>query len=182
MRFTRVVSPIPVSLNGVNMKISTKGRYALRFMIDLAENGSTGYIALKDVIKRQNISPKYLEQIATALGKSGLINSIRGPQGGYKLARTPDEYTIGDILRPIEGHFACVACLETLPNACPRYETCPTVRFWEGLHQAILGYLESTTLQDLIDRKTDGLCPYVDEKKMPFQRTDTLQSDKTVLP
>ena len=89
------------------MKISTKGRYALRFMIDLAKNGKDRYLSLKDVSIRQDVSLKYLEQIASALGKAGLIQSIRGSQGGYRLARAPHEYTIGDILRPIEGNFTC---------------------------------------------------------------------------
>lgn len=88
------------------MKISTKGRYALRFMIDLVQNGGDSYTSLKDVTRRQTISPKYLEQIATSLSKSGLILSVRGPQGGYKLARSPEKYTVADILRPIEGTFA----------------------------------------------------------------------------
>lgn len=141
------------------MKISTKGRYALRFMIDLVQNGSENYTSLKDVTRRQSISPKYLEQIATALSKSGLIHSVRGPQGGYKLARSPENYTIGDILRPIEGSFACVACLEKTPNSCPRYEDCSTVRFWEGLQQVITDYLNGTTLADLALTKQGKPCP-----------------------
>lgn len=133
------------------MKISTKGRYALRFMIDLVQYGNGNYTSLKDVIARQHISPKYLEQIATALGKAGLIHSVRGPQGGYKLSRAPEEYTIGDILRPIEGDFACVSCLETTPNLCPHYKSCTAVHFWEGLHKVIIDYLDSTTLKDLAE-------------------------------
>ena len=134
------------------MKISTKGRYALRFMIDLAKNGKDRYISLKDVSIRQDVSLKYLEQIASALSKAGLIQSVRGSQGGYRLARAPHDYTIGDILRPIEGDFACVACLESSPNACGRYETCPTVHFWEGLNKVITDYLDGTTLGDLLER------------------------------
>ena len=134
------------------MKISTKGRYALRFMIDLAKNGKDRYISLKDVSIRQDVSLKYLEQIASALGKAGLIQSVRGSQGGYRLARAPHDYTIGDILRPIEGDFACVACLESSPNTCGRYETCPTVHFWEGLNKVITDYLDGTTLGDLLER------------------------------
>ena len=140
------------------MKISTKGRYALRFMIDLVQHGSDSYTSLKDVIARQDISPKYLEQIATALGKAGLIQSVRGPQGGYRLSRAPEEYTIGDILRPIEGDFACVSCLENTPNLCPRYENCTVVHFWEGLHKVILDYLNSTTLKELAERHQTELC------------------------
>lgn len=140
------------------MKISTKGRYALRFMIDLVQHGGDSYTSLKDVIARQDISPKYLEQIATALGKAGLIQSVRGPQGGYRLSRAPEEYTIGDILRPIEGDFACVSCLENTPNLCPRYENCTVVHFWEGLHKVILDYLNSTTLKELAERHQTELC------------------------
>ena len=154
------------------MKISSKGRYALRFMIDLVQHGNDGYTSLKDVIARQNISPKYLEQIATALGKAGLIHSIRGPQGGYKLSRKPENYTIGDILRPIEGNLACVACLESTPNVCPRYETCMAVRFWEGLHKLVLDYLSSTTLKELAEMPVSGPCPDVHaaDEEMPASR------------
>lgn len=141
------------------MKISTKGRYALRFMIDLVQNGNETYTSLKDVIQRQSISPKYLEQIATTLSKAGLIHSVRGPQGGYKLARPPEKYTIGEILRPIEGTFACVACLEEIPNTCPRYNSCSTVHFWEGLHQVMTDYLNGTTLADLAMKKQGEPCP-----------------------
>ncbi len=138
------------------MKISTKGRYALRFMIDLAKNGKGRYISLKDASIRQDISLKYLEQIASTLSKADLIQSIRGSQGGYRLTRAPHDYTIGDILRPIEGDFACVACLESSPNACERYEICPTVHFWEGLSKVITDYLDGTTLGDLLERGTES--------------------------
>lgn len=145
------------------MKISTKGRYALRFMIDLVQYGNGNYTSLKDVIARQHISPKYLEQIATALGKAGLIHSVRGPQGGYKLSRQPESYTIGDILRPIEGNLACVACLETTPNECPQYPNCTAVRFWEGLHRVVLNYLNSISLKELADMRDIGPCPHISE-------------------
>ena len=141
------------------MKISTKGRYALRFMIDLVQNGNEAYTSLKDITQRQSISPKYLEQIATSLSKSGLIHSVRGPQGGYKLAKTPEKYTIAEILRPIEGTFACVACLEETPNSCPRYDSCSTVHFWEGLHHVMTDYLNGTTLADLAVKKQGEPCP-----------------------
>lgn len=118
-------------------------------MIDLARYGNGQYALLRDIAARQQISLKYLEQIATALGKAGLIESMRGPQGGYRLTRSPQDYTIGDILRPIEGHLACVACLETRPNPCPQYSECHAVRFWEGLQRVILDYLDGTTLATL---------------------------------
>ena len=141
------------------MKISTKGRYALRFMIDLVQNGGDAYTSLKDVTRRQTISPKYLEQIATSLSKAGLIHSVRGPQGGYKLAIAREKYTNSDRLRPLEGTFACVACLEQTPNACPRYENCSTVHFWEGLHEVMTNYLNGTTLADLAAQKQGEPCP-----------------------
>ena len=118
-------------------------------MIDLARYDNGRYALLRDIAARQQISLKYLEQIATALGKAGLIDSMRGPQGGYRLTRSPQEYTVGDILRPIEGNLACVACLETRPNPCPQYSACHTVRFWEGLQHVILDYLDGTTLATL---------------------------------
>ena len=127
------------------MKISTKGRYALRLMIDLAQNKEQGNISLKDVAKRQEISIKYLEQIATPLIRAGLIKSVRGAQGGYSLTREMDKYTAKDILVAVEGPISCVACLETEPNQCPRYSECLTLPFYKG----ITDYLESYTLEDL---------------------------------
>lgn len=134
------------------MKVSTKGRYALRLMIDLGMNGGIDeYISLKDISGRQNISVKYLEQIVTPLHRAGLVRSIRGAQGGYRLTREPKKYTSGDILRSIEGSFAPIACLEGDVNECQRYEDCATVGFWEGMYRAINDYMESVTLQDLIE-------------------------------
>ncbi|MCR5724061.1 MAG: Rrf2 family transcriptional regulator [Treponema sp.] len=132
------------------MKISTRGRYALRFMIDLAQHGNENYIALKDISQRQEISIKYLEQITSLLSKYGLLLSVRGPQGGYKLARAPEEYTIGQILRTTEGNLAPVTCLETDHNECPRKAGCPTLPLWEGLAKVVNSYLDSVTLKDLI--------------------------------
>lgn len=133
------------------MKISTRGRYALRLMIDLAQNKEQGNISLKDVAKRQEISIKYLEQIATPLIRAGLIKSIRGAQGGYSLTRDMNKYTAKDILVAVEGPIACVACLETEPNQCPRYSECLTLPFYKGLNKVITDYLESYTLEDLAD-------------------------------
>ena len=104
---------------GVNLKISTKGRYALRMLIDLAMHQNDGYIALKDIAARQNISKKYLEQIMPILNKADVLLTNRGFQGGYRLARTPDQYTVGEILRITEGSLAPVACLDHTPNNCP---------------------------------------------------------------
>lgn len=133
------------------MKISTKGRYALRLMIDLAQNQEKGNIALKDISKRQDISLKYLEQIVSPLAKAGLIKSVRGPQGGYSLVYPPENYTVKDIFRVVEGPVACVSCLETEKNMCPRYGECPTIAFYEGLNKAINDYLSSYTLRDLVE-------------------------------
>lgn len=135
------------------MKISTKGRYALRLMIDLAKNDSGKYITLKEVSKRQDISIKYLEQITTQLCKVGYLNSVRGPKGGYKIAKDPKDYTVGDILRVTEGSLAPIACLDNNPNTCERCGSCSTLPFWEGLYKTINNYVDSYTLKDLI--KTD---------------------------
>lgn len=132
------------------MKISTRGRYALRFMIDLAQHGNNGYTALKDMSRRQGISVKYLEQITSLLSKFGLLQSVRGPQGGYKLAKKPSEYTVGEILRITEGDLAPVACLAQAVNTCPRVKECSTLCLWTGLKKVINDYLDSKTLEDLL--------------------------------
>lgn len=131
------------------MKISSRGRYALRMMIDIAQHDNTEWLSIKDISERQGISVKYLEQIVTNLTRSGLLLSSRGPQGGYKLSKTPDKYTAGQILRTIEGDLAPVACLETEENRCERRNICPTIDFWEGLYDVINKYVDSVTLQDL---------------------------------
>ena len=137
------------------MKISTKGRYALRMLLDLAEHQSEGYIALKDIAARQDVSKKYLEQIIILLKRSGYLKSSRGKGGGYKLAKAPKEYTIGDILRTTEGSLSPVACLEDDENMCPRSSMCTTINFWEGLDKVINDYVDSITLQDLLDRQQE---------------------------
>lgn len=143
------------------MKISTKGRYALRLMIDLAENQDIGNVSLKDVSKRQDISMKYLEQIVSPLTKAGLIKSTRGSQGGYSLVYPIEYYTAKEILRVVEGPIACVSCLETQKNLCPRYHECPTVNFYEGLNKVINEYLESFTLNDFIEMHKSKTWDYV---------------------
>ena len=132
------------------MKISTRGRYALRFMIDLAQQDPSKYITLKDVSERQGISIKYLEQITSLLSKFGFLHSVRGPQGGYKLARDPSEYTVAEILRITEGDLAPVACLSTPTNTCPRQNECSTLKLWEGLYKTVNDYLNSVTLEKLL--------------------------------
>lgn len=131
------------------MKISTKGRYALRLMIDLALQDPDKYIPLREISKRQEISIKYLEQIAFLLLKNGYITSLRGLQGGYKLRKKPELYLVGDILRVIEGEIVPVTCLETQSYPCGRSDTCKTLPFWKGLHAAVNDYLNSFTLADL---------------------------------
>lgn len=135
------------------MMISTRGRYALRLMLDLAEHQESGYVALKDVARRQEISKKYLEQIIPILNRLDLLRTTRGYQGGYRLARRPEEYTLGDILRATEGSLAPVACLETDLNPCARQADCATLPVWRGLDQVINEYLDGITLQNLLDRQ-----------------------------
>lgn len=140
------------------MKISTKGRYALRMMLDLAEHQGNGYIALKDIAKRQNVSKKYLEQIVPILNKADILNTNRGYQGGYRLARTPDKYTVGDILRITEGSISPVACLDKNPVECERAAECATLPVWQGLYKVITDYLDGITLQDILDKQHDRCC------------------------
>ena len=143
------------------MKISTRGRYALRFMIDLALHGNGDYIALKDVSSRQGISIKYLEQITSLLSKFGLLSSVRGPQGGYKLAKDSSDYTVGEILRITEGSLAPVACLEAEQNLCEKKDVCHTLPLWEGLSRVINDYLDSVTLADLVNNnRSEGSYMY----------------------
>lgn len=141
------------------MKISTKGRYAIRLMLDIAKNSDNvindGNVSIKDIAKRQNISIKYLEQIVNMLSKVGYLKSRRGPQGGYRLTKRPNEYTIGDILRITEGNMAPVDCLEGDINLCERAEFCPTIGFWKGLYDVINNYLDSVTLEDLMTDEQD---------------------------
>ena len=132
------------------MKISTRGRYALRLMMDIALVGGDAPVRIKDIAGRQAISEKYLEQIVSVLNKAGLVRSSRGPQGGYRLTRAPEEYTAGEIISSIEGSLVPVACLETEENECPRHLACATLRLWEKLAAAIQSVLDEVTLADLI--------------------------------
>lgn len=133
------------------MKISTKGRYALRLMLDLAMNMNGQPVRVKEISVRQDISDKYLEQIISVLTKGGFVISARGPQGGYRLAKEPKDYTVGSILRLIEGKLCPVACLETEENTCERKSGCITLPLWEKLDEAINNVVDNVTLQDLID-------------------------------
>lgn len=130
------------------MKISTKGRYALRVMIDLAVNDNGDYVSLKDISNRQEVSLKYLEQIMAMLNKAGYVKSTRGNNGGYRLAKSPEEYKVGDILRKTEGDLAPIACVNG--EECGKRENCKTFKFWQGLDNVINEYVDSKTLADLI--------------------------------
>ena len=135
------------------MKISTKGRYALRMLLDMAQHQQEGYVTLKDIAQRQVISKKYLEQIALILGQAGILHGVRGHQGGYRLVGKPADYTVLEILRAMEGSLAPVACLDQGDNLCGRRRECLTLPLWEGLDAVITGYLRSITLQDVLDGK-----------------------------
>lgn len=135
------------------MKISTKGRYALRMMLDLAQNQGDSYVALKSVSERQNISKKYLEQIVPALNNAGLLKANRGYKGGYRLARSTEDYTVGEILTLTEGGLAPVSCLNGKSTDCSRSYFCPTLPVWKGLEKVITNYLYSVTLKDILDQQ-----------------------------
>jgi len=133
------------------MKISTKGRYALRLMLDLAMQKDGDYTSLRDVSKRQAVSMKYLEQIVAQLCRAGYLRSLRGPQGGYRLARRVEDYSVGDILRVTEGDLSPIACLQDEYNNCPNASACPTLPFWQGLYDVVNDYVNNASLADFID-------------------------------
>ena len=134
------------------MKISTRGRYALRTMVDLAQHSGDGLVTLKDVAARQELSQKYLEQIVTQLSKAGLVKGTRGPQGGYKLARAPKDYSVAEILELVEGSLAPVESLESERNTCERCSSCATIDMWTGLYKVVTDYLGNITLEDVVQR------------------------------
>lgn len=133
------------------MRISTKGRYALRLMIDLAMNNSGKPVRIKEIANRQEISDKYLEQIISILNKARFVRSIRGPQGGYLLTKKPEEYTVGMILRLTEGSMAPVECIDDAIGGCSRMESCATSVVWHKLNDAISEVIDNITLADLVD-------------------------------
>ena len=137
------------------MRVSTKGRYALRMMTDLAEHREDGFISLKDVAERQGISKKYLEQIIPVFNQSNLLRANRGSQGGYMLARSPEKITVGEILRLTEGSLAPVACVDPEPAECEKMADCPMLPVWKGLAKVIDDYLDGITLQDILDRMSE---------------------------
>lgn len=143
------------------MLISTKGRYALRTMVDLAVHGEGGPVKIKDIASRQDISGKYLEQIISILSRAGYVRSIRGNQGGYYLSRQPEEYTVGMILRATEGSLAPVDCLTGEENPCCRQQDCVTLRLWHELDQAIRSVVDGYTLEDLAKWQREQADHYV---------------------
>lgn len=143
------------------MKISTKGRYALRLMIDLALNDTGENVSIKAISARQNISTKYLEQIISMLNRAGYVKSERGSNGGYKLTKKPEEYTVGMILRLTEGSLAITTCTEDEQNQCERYGSCPTVHLWEKLNNAISDVVDNITIADLAEEERSALNNFV---------------------
>lgn len=140
------------------MKISTKGRYALRVMLDLAQQPKEEYVSLKEIAVRQEISMKYLEMIVGLLNRAGLLESRRGKEGGYRLIKETEEYTIEEILELTEGSIAPVACLDNGAPACARAGDCLTLPFWKELDSVIRAYLRSVTLADILARKENRGC------------------------
>lgn len=135
------------------MKISTKGRYAVRVMLDLALNNTGECIKVKEIANRQGISEKYLEQIIAILNKAGYVKSVRGAQGGYRIAKEPENYTVGMILRLTEGSLAPVACLEDGADECERCDTCETLEVWREIYEAVNNVVDNITLADLVERR-----------------------------
>ena len=138
------------------MLVSTKGRYALRVMVDLAEHQAEGYIPLKAIARRQDISEKYLESILKSLVQSQFLTGVRGKGGGYRLTRPPEQYTVGSILRLTEGSLAPVACLEQEHVDCPRMADCRTLPMWRKLNTMIQDFFDGITLADLMDTDQVG--------------------------
>lgn len=137
------------------MKISTKGRYALRVLVDLAKHGTKKNVSIREIAERQRISDKYLEGIVARLSAAGYVKSVRGKYGGYRLSMEPKDYTVYDILRAAEDSIALVACLEDEVNQCPRSKTCMTLPLWEHMQAQFKEYMEKLTLQDVLDKKFD---------------------------
>jgi len=143
------------------LKVSTKGRYALRMLLDLAEHRGEGFISLKEIAERQNISKQYLEQIVSLLNTSSMLRTNRGKQGGYMLAKQPSEYTVREILRVTEGSLAPVTCLEEEVNLCDKATYCKTLSMWMGLQKVINDYLDSVTLQDMAEQYLESVDNWV---------------------
>ena len=138
------------------MLISTKGRYALRILVDMAERQAEGYMTLREVAQRQDISEKYLEAIVRELVKRGIVSGVRGKGGGYRLCRTPEQINVGEVLRCMEGSLAPVACLEDGASPCERAAECRTLEFWRGLDETIRHYVQGFTVADLMRKGQEG--------------------------
>ncbi|MDD6882484.1 MAG: RrF2 family transcriptional regulator [Eubacteriales bacterium] len=138
------------------MMISTRGRYALRVMIDLAEQQTNNFVPLKEIAERQEISEKYLENIVKNLVQNGFLEGLRGKGGGYRLVRDPDQYTVGSILRLMEGSLAPVSCLEQRAQPCGREAICRTLPMWRNLYELVNNYFDGITLADLIAPAQSG--------------------------
>jgi len=143
------------------LRVSTKGRYALRMLLDLAEHSGSGFISLKEIAQRQNISKQYLEQIVSLLNTSNILRTNRGKQGGYMLAKQPSECTVREVLRITEGTLAPVTCLEEKVNMCEKAAYCKTLPMWTGLQKVIDDYLGSVTLQDMVEQCQEGVDNWV---------------------
>lgn len=139
------------------MKISTKGRYAVRVMLDLAVNNTGECIKVKDIASRQGISEKYLEQIIAVLNRAGYVKSVRGAQGGYKISKAPEEYTVGMILRLTEGSMAPVACLDMNADECSRMDTCDTLWVWKEVYDAVNNVIDNITIADLVMKRNERI-------------------------
>ena len=150
------------------MKISTKGRYALRLMLDLAQHrDEQEYISIKKIAQRQDISEKYLEQIVAQLARAWFVTSVRGAQGGYRLVQEPKDYTVGMILRHIEGNLSSVKCLEESPNKCRRCNNCVTIEVWKQINDAVNNVIDNITLQNLVDQQLAQASALPDEPSCP---------------
>lgn len=148
---TRLSSPtVPIAIRKNNMIVSTKGRYALRVMMCLAQRSREEYVPLKEIAEGEEISQKYLESIMTVLSKAGLVDAVHGKGGGYRLNRRPEEYTVGSILKLTEGALASVSCTSQGPAACSRSQCCNTLPMWERLDKLIDDFFEGITLEDLL--------------------------------
>lgn len=135
------------------MKISTRGRYSLRMMIDLAQHYDEGFVALKDISERQDISKKYLEQIVPFLNRNNLLIANKGHMGGYKLARKASEITVRDVLESAEGSLTPVSCMDNSPNQCEKCDDCITLPIYKGLYEVVNKYFDSITIDDLVNKR-----------------------------
>ena len=138
------------------MKISTRGRYAIRVLIDMAEHDNGGYIPLKDIVKRQDVSQKYLESIMLLLAKSGIVEGVHGKGGGYRLKKAPEELSVGEVLRVTEGSLAPVTCLEENTEICERAGSCKTLPMWKEFYELVNGFFDGKTIKDLTGNTGGG--------------------------